>query len=373
MSTPSAPSTGSGDGNLGLNLNDNDSIVDPVGNKLAGTGTGTVSGGGTGNGSFTGQVYVIDKTGPANAPTITAGPAQNSLVASTSAASPSRAARPAWRATSASSTRERSRPAAARSRTRALAQGGHDFSVRAVDAAGNPGPASALRHWTVDTVAPPKPVLTLTPPDPSSTATSKFAWTDSEAGVTFQCSIENGPWTACTTPFTFEAAVNTSNNGQHQFAVRAVDAAGNTSEPATYKWKVDKGSGQDYTISGTVSSLLYPTDAARPINIAFNNPNAGNGGSGVNGIQVWNLTVTIVSIAGPHITPRALRHRRFRHHPVQGRLPLLHPAGHEHASLLRARDPRRATWPSIRLVNRPTVNQDGCKNVTVHLSYTGTP
>src|SRR5439155_16139955 len=49
--------TGTGSGSLGLNLNDNDSIVDAGGNSLRASGGGA-------NGSFTGQVYTIDKTGP---------------------------------------------------------------------------------------------------------------------------------------------------------------------------------------------------------------------------------------------------------------------------------------------------------------------
>ena len=46
----------SGNGTLGLNLVDNDSIVDPFGNPLGGTGAG--------NGNFTGQTYTIDTTPP---------------------------------------------------------------------------------------------------------------------------------------------------------------------------------------------------------------------------------------------------------------------------------------------------------------------
>ncbi|MEY4731396.1 MAG: hypothetical protein RL681_342, partial [Candidatus Parcubacteria bacterium] len=48
--------TGSGDGTLGLNLVDNDTIVDGSSNKLGGVGAG--------NGSFTGQVYTVDKSIP---------------------------------------------------------------------------------------------------------------------------------------------------------------------------------------------------------------------------------------------------------------------------------------------------------------------
>jgi hypothetical protein len=54
-----AASTGTGNGTLGLNLVDDDSITDSAGNKLGGTGTS-----GAGDGSFTGEVYTIDKTAP---------------------------------------------------------------------------------------------------------------------------------------------------------------------------------------------------------------------------------------------------------------------------------------------------------------------
>ncbi|MEK6275736.1 MAG: hypothetical protein AABM30_10400, partial [Actinomycetota bacterium] len=49
--------TGTGNGSLGLNLTDNDSITDGGGNTLQASGGGA-------NGSFTGQVYTIDKTSP---------------------------------------------------------------------------------------------------------------------------------------------------------------------------------------------------------------------------------------------------------------------------------------------------------------------
>jgi hypothetical protein len=51
--------TGSGSGTLGLNLVDNDSIKDGANNPLGGAGTT-----GTADGSFTGQVYTVDKTKP---------------------------------------------------------------------------------------------------------------------------------------------------------------------------------------------------------------------------------------------------------------------------------------------------------------------
>ena len=50
-------SAGTGEGSVGLNLVDDDSIVDVAGNKLGGVGTG--------NGNVTGQIFTIDRTGPA--------------------------------------------------------------------------------------------------------------------------------------------------------------------------------------------------------------------------------------------------------------------------------------------------------------------
>jgi hypothetical protein len=49
-------STGSGNGTLGLNLVDDDSIADGPGSPLGGAGAG--------NGSFTGQVFTLDRTAP---------------------------------------------------------------------------------------------------------------------------------------------------------------------------------------------------------------------------------------------------------------------------------------------------------------------
>src|SRR5207247_2530115 len=98
---------------------------------------------------------------------------------------------------------------------------------RAIDAAGNTGDPTPLWTWRVDTVAPVAPTLTTKPSDPTSTATNDFAWTSSESGVTSECSLENGAWFTCTSPYRW--VIDTGNYGQHQFSVRSRDTAGNTS------------------------------------------------------------------------------------------------------------------------------------------------
>jgi hypothetical protein len=142
---------------------------------------------------------------------------------------------------------------------------------------------------------PPAPVLTIYPPDPNGTATSTFAWTDSQAGVTFLCSVENGKFSTpvtppgggatqpCSSPLTYN--VSTSNNGMHQFAVEAVDAYGNVSTPTKYQWKVPK-SALPLTISGNAGTV-YPNPAASSAFLTtIYNPNTGP-------ITITSLNVTL--------------------------------------------------------------------------------
>lgn len=238
-----------------------------------------------------------------------------------------------------------------------LTQGPHSFSVSAVDAAGNVSPA-ATRAWSVDSVAPPAPVLTTRPSNPTSNATNVFAWTDSEVGVEFQCSLENGAWTACATPYTW--VIDTTNNQQHQFAVRALDGAGNASAVTAYTFKYEKGlpdSGLPFTISGDVGQLAI--GVWRPINVTITNPNPVT-------IFVSSVTVAIGAdstppgcLTGPNIELQQSNISSTTLLAVPGNSSLQLPA-------------QGASAPMIRLKNLPTVNQDVCKGKSFTLTYSGT-
>jgi Bacterial Ig-like domain len=114
-----------------------------------------------------------------------------------------------------------------------LSQGTYVFQVKAVDGSGiESQPASYT--WTIDLTAPATPVLrSPRPEDPSNDPTPRFRW-DAVLGVTYVCSVD-GVAEACI-PF-YET--DPLSEGPHTFELRAKDAAGNLSAPATWNWTVD--------------------------------------------------------------------------------------------------------------------------------------
>jgi large repetitive protein len=344
VTASTGPATPSGSGTLQLRLTSAGAIKDTAGNSLAGV-------------PVNGAAYTIDKTSPTS-PTTT-GP--SGLTASTSASFAFSGEAGASFQCALDSTAS---PAACTSPKSysGLSQGPHVFYVRQLDQAGNPGPF-ASRPWTVDTVPPPAPTLTQKPPDPSTTTTSTFAWTDSEAGVTYQCSKENGSFEPCSSPLTYE--VDTKSSEGHQFAVRALDAAGNRSVAMSYTWKVEKGSGgsrQNFTIGGGPSGQLFPGAAASPINLQFSNPNSV-------GMSVTSLSMSVQSVSSaPNATPaHPCTVADFALTQFSGSYPFTIPPG---SSSLTSLGFSPAQMPKVRMLESGG-NQDGCKNATISLSYSG--
>ena len=96
-----------------------------------------------------------------------------------------------------------------------VAEGEHRFTAVVVDAAGNRS-AETVHVWRVDTTPPAAPALADGGPP--------FAFTG-EAGATFVCVLDGGPALPCASPHAFTGPLP---GGEHTFAVRARDAAGNT-------------------------------------------------------------------------------------------------------------------------------------------------
>ena len=116
-----------------------------------------------------------------------------------------------------------------------LGEGLHTFAVRAIDAAGNPDASPASYSWTVDTIAPDTSITDM-PDDPSNRPDGSLSFTSTELNSDFECGLDGGDFTSCTSPFDFAGL----EGGTHSFAVRATDSADNTDDtPATYDWTID--------------------------------------------------------------------------------------------------------------------------------------
>ena len=106
--------------------------------------------------------------------------------------------------------------------------------IQAVDPAGNVDTQAQPITWTVDGT-PPDTVLA-NPGNVVGADVVSFSFTSSEPGSTFQCSFDNAAFTPCASP----TEVDVPGSGRREFAVRAVDGAGNTDPtPATYNWTSD--------------------------------------------------------------------------------------------------------------------------------------
>jgi hypothetical protein len=114
-----------------------------------------------------------------------------------------------------------------------ISGGSHTYTARATDAAGNTSGASNLRTVTVDATIP-ETTITSGASGTVSSRDATFEFSSTEPG-TFGCSLDGGPYSACTSPRTYTAL----SNGSHTFQVRATDTSGNTDPtPASRTWKV---------------------------------------------------------------------------------------------------------------------------------------
>lgn len=167
-----------------------------------------------------------------------------------------------------------------------LGSGRHRFSVRAVRE-GALGPASSF-SWTIAEAeaAPPAPPPATEPPGdttpPSVTIRSGPPDSTEETGATFYfsasepasfaCNLDGGGFSPCPSPKSYQGLAA----GRHTFAVRATDDTGNTGEPASYSWTVQRPALPDLVIASlgpnsvTVSNV--GTAPAGPFTVSVDVP-----------------------------------------------------------------------------------------------------
>ena len=101
-----------------------------------------------------------------------------------------------------------------------------DIAVDNVSATDDPVPADTT---------PPQTTIDSGPSGTVTTGSGTFTFSSTESGSTFECRMDAGTWSACTSPH----AVSGLADGSHTFEVRATDVAGNTDPtPATRTWTV---------------------------------------------------------------------------------------------------------------------------------------
>ena len=139
-----------------------------------------------------------------------------------------------------------------------LNQGGHTFSVKAQDSNGNQSLPTTFT-WSIDTTPPPQPAITAMPTNPTTQTSANFSFSDTEAGVRFQCQLDSSPLAACNSPITYSGVIQ----GTHTFGVIAQDGAGNQSFPATFTWTIDTTPPPQPVINST------PTNPTNQVNATF--------------------------------------------------------------------------------------------------------
>ncbi len=150
-----------------------------------------------------------------------------------------------------------------------LAEGNHAFSVKVQDAAGNQSAAASFT-WMIDTTAPPVPVITSTPANPTSETSATFTFTETETSAALLCQLDGGAFSVCTSPVTYDGL----GRGGHTFAVKAQDAASNQSAAASFSWRIDIKAPSAPVITSTPLNPTNQTSASftfsgTPKNIAF--------------------------------------------------------------------------------------------------------
>jgi Ca2+-binding RTX toxin-like protein len=112
---------------------------------------------------------------------------------------------------------------------------------------------------------PPDTTIDSNPTNPSNSSSASFTFSGTDnvtpaGNLTFQCDLDGGGFTACTSPQSYTSL----SDGSHTFQVRAIDGAGNVDQtPASFTWTIDttppdvtidQASGQaDPTSSSTIN------------------------------------------------------------------------------------------------------------------------
>jgi hypothetical protein len=238
-----------------------------------------------------------------------------------------------------------------------LGEATHTFKVRAVDAAGNTGPALAYK-WMVDLTAPTTAIIVNRPANPTTGTSATFTFRGGGVNSSFQCRLDGAAFAACTSPKSYTGLAA----GAHTFAVRTIDLAGNTSASVAHNWTVIVPITK-FSLSGDITQPLYP-GASVPVNVTITNP--------------YSFAISVTSIS---VLPKAATTKNGQpNQSCDGSVNLSLTHQFTGSPVTVAAGATRSlsqlgvvstAWPLLTMPNLP-VNQDACKATTFAFDYTGT-
>ncbi len=138
-----------------------------------------------------------------------------------------------------------------------LATGNHTLTITATSLAGVSDATPATYAWTISgATSPPDTTITAAPSGLVNRSSVSIGFTSDHPGATFECRLDGGSWTACSSP----APLTGLADGAHAFDVRATDAGGTDASPASAAWTVDtRAPSATYAGPGTVSAPIVLT------------------------------------------------------------------------------------------------------------------
>jgi Right handed beta helix region len=95
---------------------------------------------------------------------------------------------------------------------------------------------------------PPETSISAKPASMTGSTSAKLFFAASEEGSSFECELDGGGWSSCSSPTTYAGL----SLGSHQFSVRAKDPAGNVdATPAAWQWTIEDTSEPEPPVDNT--------------------------------------------------------------------------------------------------------------------------